>query len=61
VKAGSLTLAKAKMAELWFNKANRDLRYAKASLSLQEQFYDQIVFHCQQAVEKSIKLKPLEF
>lgn len=43
------------MVDLWLKKAGRDLRFSKAALTLEEQFYDEIVFHCQQSVEKSIK------
>lgn len=31
------------------------MRFSKAALTLEEQFFDEIVFHCQQSVEKSIK------
>jgi HEPN domain-containing protein len=48
-------LAKSKMVDLWFKKAGRDLRFSKAALTLEEQFFDEIVFHCQQSAEKSIK------
>ncbi|MFM6930510.1 MAG: HEPN domain-containing protein [Bdellovibrio sp.] len=43
------------MVDLWLKKAGRDLRFSKAALTLEEQFFDEIVFHCQQSVEKSIK------
>ncbi len=48
-------MAKSKMIDLWLKKAGRDLRFSKAALTLEEQFFDEIVFHCQQSVEKSIK------
>ena len=48
-------MAKSKMVDLWLKKAGRDLRFSKAALTLEEQFFDEIVFHCQQSVEKSIK------
>lgn len=48
-------MAKTKMVDLWLKKAARDLRFSKAALTLDEQFFDEIVFHCQQSVEKSIK------
>lgn len=43
------------MVDLWLKKAGRDLRFSKAALTLDEQFFDEIVFHCQQSVEKSVK------
>lgn len=43
------------MVDLWLKKAGRDLRFSTAALTLEEQFFDEIVFHCQQSVEKSIK------
>ncbi|MBX2987000.1 MAG: HEPN domain-containing protein [Bdellovibrionaceae bacterium] len=48
-------MAKSKMVDLWLKKAGRDLRFSKAAMTLDEQFFDEIVFHCQQSVEKSIK------
>ncbi len=48
-------MARSKIVEQWLYKSNRDLRFAKASLDLQEKFYEQIVFHCQQSVEKAVK------
>ncbi len=48
-------MVRSKIVEQWLTKANRDLRFAKAALTLDEKFYDEIVFHCQQSVEKSIK------
>ena len=48
-------MAKSKMVDLWLKKASRDLRFSNAALTLEEQFFDEIVFHCQQSVEKSIK------
>ena len=55
MKDGSSILAKSKMVEIWLKKAGRDLRFSKAALTLEEHFFDEIVFHCQQSVEKSIK------
>jgi HEPN domain-containing protein len=48
-------LVKTKIVEQWLSKANDDLRFAKAALQLEEKFYAQIVFHCQQSVEKALK------
>lgn len=43
------------MVALWFSKAYLDLRTANALLSLSSEHFESIVFHCQQAVEKSVK------
>lgn len=48
-------MAKSKIVEQWLAKSNEDLRFAKAALQMEEKFYAQIVFHCQQSVEKAIK------
>ena len=43
------------MTLLWFSKAEQDLITAKALLDLTSEHFESIVFHCQQAVEKSLK------
>ncbi|MEN0057713.1 MAG: hypothetical protein AAGB31_02670 [Bdellovibrio sp.] len=32
-------MAKSKMVDLWLKKAGRDLRFSKAALTLEEQFF----------------------
>lgn len=41
--------------ELWFSKAQSDLRTAKILLQTELPLFEPAVFHCQQAAEKSIK------
>ena len=44
-----------RMTQLWFAKAQDDLRVAQALLDFQSEHYEAVVFHCQQAAEKAIK------
>lgn len=39
----------------WLSKARNDIRAAKTLLVDAQPLYDEISFHCQQAVEKSLK------
>ena len=39
----------------WLVKATRDLDTAKIVVSHMPDYYDVIAFHCQQAIEKSLK------
>jgi HEPN domain-containing protein len=39
----------------WFSKASNDLRAADLDLTADPPLLDDIAFHCQQAIEKSIK------
>jgi HEPN domain-containing protein len=48
-------LANEKATQLWFGKAREDLMTAKALNSHNDDFNTVIVFHCQQAAEKSLK------
>ncbi len=43
------------MTRLWFAKAEDDLRVSKTLLGATVELLGPILFHCQQAVEKSIK------
>lgn len=43
------------MTQLWFAKAQDDLRAARALLGFDSEHFEAIVFHCQQAAEKAIK------
>ncbi len=39
----------------WLNKANDDLRAAEALIDIEPPLFDEIAFHCQQAIEKAEK------
>ncbi len=39
----------------WLIKASRDLRSAELALQAEAELYGDVVFHCQQAAEKSLK------
>jgi len=39
----------------WFKKANDDLRAAEALINIEPPLFDEIAFHCQQAIEKAEK------
>jgi HEPN domain-containing protein len=39
----------------WLKKANDDLRAAEALISIEPPLFDEIAFHCQQAIEKAEK------
>lgn len=44
-----------RMVLLWFSKADADLRTATALINLQSEHFESVTFHCQQAIEKSLK------
>ena len=44
-----------KRVKSWFSDANSDLLTAKLTFNAGDKFYIQSAFHCQQAIEKSIK------
>ncbi|NOT31163.1 MAG: HEPN domain-containing protein [Planctomycetes bacterium] len=39
--------------QAWLRRANRDLRAAAHDLKAEPSLHDAVVFHCQQAVEKT--------
>lgn len=39
----------------WFSKARDDIRSAEALLGATPPLYDEVSFHCQQAIEKTLK------
>ncbi len=41
--------------EAWLTKANNDLRSAQRLIEIEPMILDTACFHCQQAVEKSLK------
>lgn len=43
------------MTKLWLLKAQADLRVSRALLDFESEHIEAVVFHCQQAAEKTIK------
>lgn len=43
------------MTQMWFAKAEDDLRVARALLNFESKHFEAAVFHCQQTAEKAIK------
>ena len=43
------------IVEEWLNKANEDFHFAEANLNDENEFFEQICFHFQQAAEKYLK------
>jgi HEPN domain-containing protein len=41
--------------QAWLRRANRDLRAADHDMKADPPLHDAVVFHCQQAAEKSLK------
>jgi len=46
---------KLELVKEWLNKASHDLQMAELALKYKPELRDSICFHCQQAVEKSLK------
>ena len=44
-----------RLTQVWFVKAQDDLRVSRALLDFQSEHLEAVVFHCQQAAEKAIK------